>query len=111
MVLTAGLDGCLFLYTPDEFDRIGEEVDAQPMGEESVRDFSRNFHSQAETYAIDRSGRLLMPEHLKRLAGLDDRVVIAGVGRRAELWEPQTWDERFEKTRTEYEAHAKDVFR
>ncbi len=109
--VTAGLDGCLFLYDPAGFEKIGDEVDARPMGEESVRDFARNFYASAQPCSIDRSGRLLLPDALKREAGLGDKVVFAGVGRRVELWEPKAWEQRRAKTRPEFEAHAKDVFR
>jgi len=109
--VTVGLDGCLFLYDPAGFDKIGEEVDGKPMGEESIRDFARNFYSLAQPCSIDRSGRLLLPDPLKQEAGLGDKVVFAGVGKRVELWDPKAWEQRRAKTRPEFESHAKDVFR
>lgn len=111
VVLTIGLDGCLFLYTEDGFESIGDEVDERPMGEEAVRDFARRFYNHAETCSIDRSGRLLIPAPLKDFANIGDKVVFCGVGRRVELWSPELWKDQDERSAGEYESQAKEVFR
>jgi MraZ protein len=111
VVITVGLDQCLFLYTPAGFAAVGQAIDSSPMGEEGTRDFARTFYSSAESCAIDRSGRLLLPAALKEQAGITDKVVFAGVGRRVELWNPEAWAERQARTQKDYEKQAKDVFR
>ena len=111
VVVTAGLDGCLFLYTPEGFARLGDAVESSPLGESATRDFSRTFYSSAEPCSIDRNGRLLLPESLQQVVGLTDKVVFAGVGRRVELWEPGAWQARMDGARDDYEQQAKDVFR
>jgi len=111
VVITVGLDRCLFLYTPAGFSAAGQAIESSPLGEEGTREVQRNFYSSAETCAIDRSGRLLLPQSLKERAGIADKVVFAGVGRRVELWGPAAWAERQARTQSDYEKHAKDVFR
>ena len=111
VVITAGLDRCLFLYTPAGFAGAGQSIEGSPLGEEGTRDVQRNFYSSAEPCSIDRSGRLLLPAELRARAGIKDKVVFAGVGRRVELWNPEAWAERQARTQTDYEKHAKDVFR
>jgi MraZ protein len=111
VVLTAGLDGCLFLYTRQGFDRIAEQVDGSPLGEESTRDFQRNFYASTERCNVDRSGRMLLPETLRTMVGITDRVVFVGAGQRVELWEPDAWAARQGKSRPNYDKQAKDVLR
>jgi len=111
VVLTTGLDGCLFLYTPDEFARMSEAVDGAPMGEESTREFSRTFYSSAEPCSVDKNGRMLLPDTLRRLIDVGDKVLFAGVGRRVELWNPEAWAARQAESQSQYENQAKDVFR
>ncbi len=111
VVITAGLDRCLFLYTPSGFSGAGQTIEGSPLGEEGTRDVQRNFYASAETCSIDRSGRLLLPADLRARAGIQDKVVFAGVGRRVELWNPEAWAERQARTQSDYEKHAKDVFR
>jgi len=111
VIVTTGLDGCLFLYPPEEFTRMGSAVDAGSMGEEAIRDFARTFYSSAESCSVDKNGRMLLPEALKTVAGLEDKVVFAGVGRRVELWAPDVWAERSDRASGQYESQAKEVFR
>jgi MraZ protein len=111
VVVTAGFDGCLFLYPEAEFERMGDTVDNGSIGEQDVREFSRTFYSSAEGCPLDKNGRMLLPEALKRSVGLEDKVVFAGVGRRVELWRPDTWEERQARALVDYESQAKEVFR
>ena len=111
VVITVGLDRCLFLYTPAGFGAAGQAIEGSPLGEEGTREVQRAFYSSAETCGIDRSGRLLLPASLKGHAGITDRVVFAGVGKRVELWAPEAWKERQARGQSNYEKHAKDVFR
>ncbi len=111
VVLTAGLDDCLFLYTTEGFAEIAAKVDASPLGEEHTRDFQRNFYSSTETCGIDRQGRMLLPESLKTIAGITDRVVFVGAGQRIELWSPDAWAARQSASRSSYSKMAKDVLR
>ncbi len=111
VVITAGFDGCLYLLPQVEFDSLGSDVDRGSVGEEDVRDFSRTFYSSAEGCPLDKNGRMLLPDALKRSVGLEDKVVFAGVGRRVELWRPELWEERRTQAREKFESQAKEVFR
>ena len=111
IVVTAGLDGCLFLYTKQGFDAIAQKVDGSPLGEESTRDFQRNFYSSTERCPVDGNGRFLLGDTLRALANIGDRVTFVGSGQRVELWQPDAWAERQTRTRAHYTTVAKDVLR
>lgn len=114
VVVTAGLDGCLALYTPAQFERMSDLVDEGSLGEQGVRDFSRRFYSLAETCPVDKTGRMVIPPAHRQLIGLAEeggRVAFVGVGKRVELWEPKTLAARNAETADQYESQAKDVFR
>ncbi|HZL98857.1 MAG TPA: division/cell wall cluster transcriptional repressor MraZ [Planctomycetota bacterium] len=111
VVVTAGLDGCLFLYTRQGFEAIARQVDGSPLGEESTRDFQRNFYSSTERCPVDGSGRFLLGDTLRALAGISDRVTFVGGGQRVELWQPEAWIQRQTRTRSSYTTQAKDVLR
>jgi len=111
VVLTTGFDHCLFLYTPAEFEHMSAQVHAGSLGEKDVREFSRTFFSSAEECPLDKNGRMLLPESLRRAAQLGDKVVFAGVGKRVELWRPEDWSARCAQSVDHYETQAKEVFR
>ena len=40
-VVTKGLDGCLFLYTRKEWDKLAEKINNMPISQSNARAFSR----------------------------------------------------------------------
>ena len=47
------------------------------------------FHAEVEP---DKQGRILIPEHLRKYAGLEKEITIAGVSSRAEIWDTARWE-------------------
>lgn len=111
VVLTKGLDGCLYLYTEDEFARMADTLEAGPQGDAENREFARSFYTSAQGCTVDKAGRLLLPEELKQTAALTDKVLFAGVGRRVELWNPEAFAERQANADKNYESNAQKVLR
>jgi MraZ protein len=93
VVLTRGLDNCVFVYALDEWEKITKKMADLSMGQVAARNYSRFLFSRAEEIDIDSSGRILIPDHLKEFAHLDSSVVIAGVHNRLELWDENRWKE------------------
>jgi MraZ protein len=89
-VITRGLDGCLFLYSMEEWDKLSSRIRSAPMGE--GRTMQRFFFANAEEAIPDAQGRIIIPANLRKLAGLTKDIVIVGVESRAELWDAASWD-------------------
>jgi MraZ protein len=109
VVLTVGFDGCLYLYPPEEFVRLGEAITSGSLGDEMVRDLGRTWFGQAEVCPVDKNGRMLVPDGLKRRIGLKDKVVFAGAGSRVELWTPAAHEERSTSAFERYPDQAREV--
>lgn len=90
-VLTRGLDNCLFLYPMQEWQRLTEKLGQLPVGQGSTRSFLRLMLAGAVEVELDQLGRILVPDYLKNYAGLRQRVVIAGVYNRLEVWDEERW--------------------
>ena len=91
VVITHGLDGCLFIYTLTEWSKIAEKLSQLSMGQADSRSFNRFMLSGATLTEIDSIGRILIPEFLKEFAKLGERVVIIGVHSRLEIWDEEKW--------------------
>lgn len=102
LVITRGLEGCLFVYSKKEWDKISERLSALGMGQSATRGFSRFMLAGAADTDVDGAGRVLIPEHLKEFAKLGATVVLAGVANRIEVWNEQAWEDY--KKRIEREA-------
>lgn len=95
-VLTKGQDHCLYGYPKDEWQRVADRLREAPVTDQRVRDFLRVFFSGSHEDQPDSQGRVSIPEHLRRYAGLsvDGELVVAGLGSRFEVWDRARWDER-----------------
>ena len=93
IVVTRGLDKCLFLYPMKAWEEIAEKLGSMPVGESSTRSFVRLMLAGATDCEIDKQGRILVPDYLKEYAGLEKNVVIAGLYNRLEIWDDKKWNE------------------
>lgn len=92
-VVSRGLDGCLFIFTNEEWKRFEEKLKTLPMSDSQARKFVRFFLAGASEVETDKQGRVLLPSVLREFAGLSKDVVMVGVGARAEIWDKTRWAE------------------
>ena len=104
LVITRGLDNCLFVYPRTEWEKITDKIGQLPLGSADTRSFNRFFLSGAVEVEVDSVGRILVPDFLKDFAKLASKVVLAGVHDRVEIWDEKRWTEY--TTRIELEADA-----
>ncbi|MFU0833003.1 MAG: Transcriptional regulator MraZ [Oscillospiraceae bacterium] len=87
--VTKGLDGCLFVLSPKEWNRLQEKVSAMPISK--ARGLQRFFFSGAVEVQPDRQGRILLPQTLRKYASLEKDVTFIGASNRAEIWNTDSW--------------------
>lgn len=92
VVVTRGLDGCLFLYPSKEWQGIAGKLGSLGMGQADTRGFARFMLASAAELDVDAAGRILVPEHLRDFAGVKSGVVVAGVANRLEIWDEARWE-------------------
>ena len=92
-VVTKGLDGCLFVYSNEEWQRIEEKFREIPLTTKDARKFSRFFFAGAATCEVDKQGRILLPSNLREYAAIEKEVVSVGVLSRVEIWSKDRWSE------------------
>jgi len=94
VVLSPGLDGCLWLYTPDEYEKIASRIDELPWTEPDSRKFVRAMYSGAIDMTPDKQGRIRIPEYLLDRAGIESEVYIIGIHSKVEIWARDRWIEK-----------------
>ncbi|MFA6095426.1 MAG: division/cell wall cluster transcriptional repressor MraZ [Candidatus Paceibacterota bacterium] len=93
VVVTPGLDHCLFVFTPAEWAKIAERLSQSSIGQSDNRSFSRFMFGGAVEADVDSIGRILVPDFLKEWARLKARVAVVGVQSRVEIWNDKSWSE------------------
>ncbi|MFZ1075459.1 MAG: division/cell wall cluster transcriptional repressor MraZ [Minisyncoccia bacterium] len=91
VVMTRGLDHCLFVYPKKSWAKEAESRAEHAAGTAAARGLARLFLAGAMDTGVDTSGRVLIPDHLKSFAGLKSKTVIAGVANRIEIWDAEAW--------------------
>ena len=93
IIMTRGLDRCLFIYPLTEWKKFSQKLAGLSIGSAEGRGFSRALLGGATEIDIDASGRMLVPDHLKSYATLSTKVVVAGISNRVELWNEESWNQ------------------
>jgi MraZ protein len=92
IVVTKGVDRCLFAFPPEEWAVFKANIKANSDLSAKGRQLSRMFFSMAFEAGLDRQGRVLIPPKLAEYAGLQRDVTLAGVDDRLEIWDTQEWE-------------------
>ncbi len=91
-VVTKGLENCLFLYTKKDWQELAEKIAKLPISQSSSRAFSRLMLAGAMEAELDKQGRIVLPDYLRKYAGLNKKAVINGLYNRIEIWDQTSWD-------------------
>lgn len=105
-ILTKGLDGCLFVYSEQEWLVLEDKIRTLPMSK--ARNLQRFLFAGAVDVEPDKQGRVLIPANLREYAGLDKDVMIIGASVRAEIWDKQRWEESCGDLTSDMVAQAMD---
>ena len=103
--LTRGLDRCLVIFPQDHFEAWRQKIRALPMTDSRSRKLRRHIFSGASQVRPDGQGRISLPVYLRKYAGIDGRVIVAGNDNYIEIWDANLWAE----TRSEFEDSGDDV--
>lgn len=106
IVITKGLDTCLFIYSPKNFERFLARLKELSVGQRDSRRFNRFVLGGAVDAQIDSLGRILIPDFLKEFARLKNIVVLIGVNDRVEIWDEKNWNEYRAKSEKEADMLA-----
>ena len=109
-IITRGLDGCLFIYPNEEWQKIIEKLKDLPFTKKDARAFLRFFLSGAIESTFDKQGRVFIPGQLVNYASINKECVIIGVNERLEIWSKEKYDEFFSSNEQNITDIAEDLF-
>lgn len=110
LVVTRGLDKCLFLYSKDEWDKLSNKLSTLPFTKQDARNFNRFFLSGATTSEFDKQGRINITSPLISYAGLNKECVIIGVNERLEIWDEEKYNEFLSNNEDDFSKIAENLF-
>ncbi|MGI9647408.1 MAG: division/cell wall cluster transcriptional repressor MraZ [Acidimicrobiia bacterium] len=91
--ITKGLDRCLFVFTPEQWEIEAQRFRSLPRTDRQLRNYARVFFAGAIDQKLDKQGRIQIPAGLRDYAGLDKELTVVGVAERIEIWDAGIWTE------------------
>jgi MraZ protein len=105
VVVTRGLDGCLYVYAVPAWERLSDRVGTLDPLSGEARTLQRFFFASAAEADLDKQGRIVIPVHLLTAAGIGREVTVTGVRDHLEIWDRAAWRTQ----RQTVEGSAEDV--
>lgn len=108
-VVTKGLDGCLFVYSLEEWKVFENKLSTLPLTSKDARAFVRFFFAGATECEFDKQGRIVIPSTLRQYAQIKKEAVIIGVSNRLEIWSKEHWVDYNNDDDLSYDAIAEKM--
>ena len=96
LVITRGMEGCLYLFPLTGWQRIEQRLTELPLIDPDSQKFIRFFYSGAAKLKLDSAGRITVPPTLRQFASLEGPVMVAGAPNRLEIWNESRWVDAIE---------------
>lgn len=108
-VMTRGVSTCIDIYPLNEWNQIEEKLlklnQFQP---DDVR-FVRMFTQYAVEDSMDSQSRILIPQNLIEYAKIEKEVLILGVLKKIEVWNPKIYEDYLNQSPESFEQIAAKV--
>jgi len=98
---------CLRVLPPEQMAALMRYIDGMPNGDRNKTILKRFIGSESIQVALDKSGRICLPEGMARAAGIENEAVLVGLLDRFEIWSP----DRYEKVRNSDASMAPEAFK
>lgn len=109
-ILTRGLDGCLFIYSNEEWNNILTKYQ-NLLDSKEKRNFLRIFLSSASVCDCDLQGRINIPDSLISYANIKKDCIIIGMFDRLEIWGLDNWNDFISKNSSNLSEIADGLFK
>ena len=103
VIVTRGMLGkdegrCLFGMSLDVWNGLLERYNKIAMTDVKAQNALRMIFANACDCELDKQGRILISNTLRKFAGIDKDAVLVGMGNRIEIWSQEAWEAKLEQS-------------
>lgn len=110
LIVTQGVDRCLWLFPPEEWKRIADNLMATTsIFQSRARLLQRRIIAPAQEAEIDKTGRINISPTLREYAGLSKDAVILGIKSYIEVWDEAVYKEWWADKESEFQEAAEEL--
>jgi len=108
-ILTRGLDGCLTIYSLEQWAKLFEEINKLPTTKRAARQYVRMLTSTATECSLDNQGRIQIPSFLSKPVNITKECVVIGANDHIEIWDKASWDQYYLEASDQFEEVAENL--
>ena len=110
LILTRGVDKCLWIFPPDEWKRISDNLmSSTSLFKAKTRLMQRRIIAPAQECEIDKLGRINIPPTLRESAGLKKESIILGIEKYIEIWDENEYNSYLLSSEDEFKTAAEEL--
>ncbi|MGB4255769.1 MAG: division/cell wall cluster transcriptional repressor MraZ [Rectinema sp.] len=110
LVLSQGVDPCLWLFVPEEWEVLSQRILATTsLFQARSRLIQRRIIAPAQEVEVDKLGRIFIPQSLREWAGLSKECVILAISRYIEIWDCQRYQAYMAEKQSEFLMAAEEL--
>ncbi len=94
---------CLDIYTEQEWKNLQSKISQLSPLKKEVQAFQRFYIASGQVVEAGSQGRMLIPKSLRDYAGLEDQMVVVGMGTKLEVWNLKDWQKIFDNLASDFE--------
>ncbi len=108
-VMTRGLSSCIDIYPLNEWNLIEEKLLQLNQFNPNDARFIRMFSQYAIEDTMDSQSRIAIPQNLIEYAKIENEVLILGVLKKIEIWNPKLYEDYLSQSPETFEQIAAKV--
>ena len=109
--LVLGANGVLCLYPEKYFEQIVLEGAPARLAPDEAVAFERMSFALANKIELDKQGRILISERLRKRAGLQNKITLVGVRDHIEIWNEGSWESFLSDNMAQYQKQMSQARR
>ena len=108
-ILTRGLDGCLTIYSLEQWEKMFVELNKLPTTKKDARSYLRMLTTRATECTLDTQGRIIIPSFLAKAVNITKECVVVGVNDHIEIWDKKAWEDYYLEASNNFEEVAENL--
>lgn len=109
LIVTKGFEGCLVVVSEGNWKPLLEDIEGRPFTDKTNREKQRFILGNASMVELDAKGRFVLPEYLRKYAGITTDLVYVGIERFFEIWDKTNWDSQQNELANNIESIAEKL--
>lgn len=109
-VLVHAQKEALSLYPLESWAEVEQNLREMSKRKPEYRPMVLGITANAHEIALDKQGRILVPDRLREAVGLGPEALIIGALDRIEIWEPGRFEKASEETTDEFDRFVASIF-